>query len=85
MSDHTCTPKSCPEGANYFVTALDGGKLYYMAGPYQTHAAALGDVQKAQDIAGKHDPRGCFMAWGTVKSDRIKPGSITAAGLLSCL
>lgn len=79
---HICTAESCPEGANYFVTAIDGGTVYYMAGPYSTHQAALDAVRPATDIASDRDARGCFMAWGTAKSKRLKPGSITKAGLL---
>ena len=79
---HICTEETCPTGANYFVSAIDGSLHYYMAGPYTTHAAALADVDKARAIADKHDPRGCFMAWGTCKSDRTAPGSINKAGLM---
>ena len=82
MSDnHICTPESCPEGANYYVTAIDGDKVYFMAGPYKTHSEALGLVDRARLVADK-DPRSCFMAWGTSKSTRTKPGTLTTLGLL---
>lgn len=72
--DHICTPETCPTG-KYFVTALDGPNLHYMAGPYAEHAAALSDVDKALKIANKYDGRAWFMSWGTVRlledSERI--------------
>lgn len=67
---------------SFYVTAIDGGKVYYMAGPYLTHQAALDAVESARSIADKHDPRGCFMAWGTARTDRSKPAPMTAAGLI---
>jgi hypothetical protein len=82
MAEHTCTPETCPDGANYFVTAVDGSKWYYMAGPYATHQQALDAVQPALKIADKNDGRAWFMSWGTTQSDRTEPGSITRAGLI---
>jgi hypothetical protein len=64
---HICDSSSCPEPGKYFVTALDVGKVFYMAGPYTTHAAALAQVNTALDIAHKHDGRAWFMSWGTVR------------------
>ena len=29
----------------FYVTAIDGGKVYYMAGQYDTHQAALDAVE----------------------------------------
>jgi hypothetical protein len=78
---HTCTPESCPQGENYFVTAVDGSRWYYMAGPYPTHQQALDKVNEALKIANKNDGRAWFMSWGTVKSYRTEMGSITKAGL----
>jgi hypothetical protein len=72
MDDHICTPESCPDGANYFVTAIDGPTFYYMAGPYKTHRAALDQVEPARKIACDRDGKGHFMGWGTVKSSRTE-------------
>ena len=66
MTDHICTLASCPIG-RYFVTAIDGPNTHFMAGPYENHADALADVDKALKIADKHDGRAWFMAWGTVR------------------
>lgn len=79
---HICTHESCPAGANYFVTAIDGGTVYYMAGPYLTHSEALAKLDAAREIACDRDARGCFMAWGTVKSTRIMRAPMTREGLL---
>lgn len=75
---HICTPETCPEGANYFVTLRNGDRYYYMAGPYYTHQAAL----DAAETARKSGAKAWFYSWGTSKSDRSAPGSIAAAGLL---
>lgn len=82
MSDHFCNADTCPEGANYFVTCTDAGRLWYMAGPYRSHGAALAALDPARAIGVANDGRAHFYAWGTVSSSRIEPGSITAAGLL---
>lgn len=80
-TSHICTPETCPEGANYFVTAVDGRRFYYMAGPYPTHKQAIDAVQPARKVA-MQDGRAWFMSWGTVQSDRTEQGSITKAGLI---
>lgn len=66
QTQHVCTLTDCPTG-KYFVTALDGDRLHYMAGPYPSHVLALADVDKALRIADKHDGRAWFMSWGTVR------------------
>lgn len=81
-AEHICTAERCPDGARYFVTMADQGRLWYLAGPYSTHVAALADVRKVREIASKNNPWSDFYAIGTVRSERVKPGSITAAGLL---
>lgn len=81
-AEHICTADSCPDGARYFVTCVDAGSLWYMAGPYGTHREALAAVEPALKIGVANDGRAHFYAWGTVRSERIAPGSITAAGLL---
>ena len=83
---HICNPESCPTG-RYFVTAIDAGHTYYMAGPYPEHVDALADVQKALEIADRHDGRAWFMSWGTVRitDDSYRPnmvGNINKAGLM---
>lgn len=68
---------------NYYVTAIDGERFFYMAGPYGTHANALERVDQARDIASNHDGRAWFMAWGTCRSDdHILPGTLTRLGMI---
>ena len=83
MSEHVCTTEECPTGV-YFVTAIDGGTWWYMAGPYAEHAAALADVDKARTITCKHDGRAHFMGWGTarIKDDTERVGNLNKAGLI---
>jgi len=85
MSEHVCTPETCPEGSKYYVTAIDAGKTYFMAGPYNTHIEALNNVDKSLQVADKHDGRAWFMAWGTVqmKSYCAIVGSLNKAGFIS--
>lgn len=69
---HMTAPDTAP--GPYFVSAIDGGKVHIMAGPYADHPAALADVDKARDITHDRDGRAWFMSWGTVRiegSDRV--------------
>jgi hypothetical protein len=61
------TPDTKP--GPYYVSATDAGKFHLMAGPYNQHADALADVDRARNIACKHDGRAHFMAWGTVRME----------------
>ena len=80
--EHVCTSGDCPIGA-YYVTAIDAGSTYYMAGPYRTHVEALALVNTVRDIADKHDGRAWFMSWGTVRlQSAIRQGSMNRAGLI---
>lgn len=67
---------------NYFVTCIDAGRVWYMAGPYKTHEEALAKVDAAREIGIKNNPWASFYEWGTCLTERTKPGNITAAGLL---
>lgn len=77
----TQTPDTRP--GPYYVSAIDAGKTYTMAGPYADHASALADVDRARDIASDHDGRAWFMSWGTVRiegSDRV--GNLNKHGMI---
>lgn len=82
--EHNCSPEHCPPNGGYYVTAVDGPSWWKMAGPYQTHAEALADVDRAREIANKHDGRAWFMGWGTahVKAGAVEPGNLNKAGLI---
>lgn len=87
MSEHICTPETCPNGGNYFVSAVDGDKTYYMAGPYKVHAEALAMVDDVRNLAIQHDKTGraWFLAWGTVRVHDMHPlqrGSLNRMKLL---
>ena len=86
---HVCTPESCPEPGKYFVTATepkpDGSRSFWcMAGPYNTHRAALAKVDEALMIADKYDPRAWWMAWGTARlpEDSALIGKLQQAGYM---
>lgn len=81
---HTCDSERCPEGGNYYVSAIDGPEWFIMAGPYSTHAAALADVQKALNIAYEREAKAWFMSWGTVRmpDDYSKPGVLNRHSLI---
>jgi hypothetical protein len=67
----------------YYVSCADAGKVHLMAGPYELHAEALADVDKACRIASEADGRAWFMAWGTVRiegSDKV--GRLNTFGLM---
>lgn len=85
MSDtHICNEIDCPSIGGYYVTAIDAGQVYYMAGPYDTHAEVLALVDKALHIANERDGRAWFMGWGTSrrKDDYRKPGTLNKYGLI---
>lgn len=81
MSTSTQSPDTRP--GPYYVTAIDAGRVFLMAGPYSTHPEALADVDRARDIANTHDGRAWFMAWGTSRIEGSeKTGSLNRHGLI---
>ena len=60
-------------GSEYWITVRDAGRVGFAAGPYQTHAAALADVDTVRDIAYHLDGFTHFYEWGTARADH-KPG-----------
>lgn len=83
-NSHVCTAESCPPTGGYYVSAVNGDSFYHMAGPYDTHAAALADVDRALKIASEREGRAWFMSWGTLrrKDDYRKPGTLNKYGLM---
>jgi hypothetical protein len=83
---HVCTPETCPQPGKYFVSAVDAGKYYMMAGPYPTHSEALQNRDAALKIANKHDASGraWFMGWGTCRTpdDYAGVGILNSRGLI---
>lgn len=53
----------------FYVTAIDAGRVYFLAGPYGTKEAAEAKVRPVRDIACDHSRnssagRAHFMAYG---------------------
>lgn len=63
----------------YYVSAIDGGKVALVSGPYASHAAALADVDRCNLLACAADPRSHFAAFGTC---RFKDGLGRGPGVL---
>lgn len=67
----------------YYVSAIDAGRTFLMAGPYELHGAALADVDRALRIAYEHNVRAWFMAWGTVRVEGCqRQGRLNELGLM---
>jgi hypothetical protein len=66
-----------PRPGCYYVSACDGGsrvdandvRRWLVAGPYATHAEALGLVSQVRAHSCHLDPRGVWLAWGTARSE----------------
>jgi biotin carboxylase len=56
-----------PQTGHYFVTAIDGLRRYFLAGPWPTHAEALAQVDAVRRFAEQTDPRAVWMAYGTAR------------------
>lgn len=92
LTEHICTPEECLEPGFYYVTVMDAGTYYKMAGPYSTHQDALGIVKTARELTGKHGgSKGLYMeafgGWGTIRLLNDHPragelGVLNAKGLL---
>lgn len=54
-----------PDHRAFYVSAIDGPKTFLIAGPYDSHDAALARVDPVRSHAGEHDGRAHFMYWGT--------------------
>lgn len=86
--EHVCTPAECPEPGFYYVTVIDAGCYWKMAGPYSTHQEALAAVGMVRRLTGAcGGSKGLYMkafgGWGTTRSmDAGEPGVLNAKGLL---
>lgn len=67
----------------YYVSAIDAGQTFLMAGPYSDHASALADVDRARSIAVEHATKAWWMAWGTVRIEGCtRAGSLNKNNLI---
>ena len=72
------------EPGGYYVSVFDKdgndrrGRVGLLAGPFLTHAEALGLVDRTRNEAEKVDPRACWYAFGTcrLKEGARKPGRL---------
>lgn len=72
-----------PDHNFFYVSAIDGARRYLMAGPYDSHAAALSRVDGVRafacDFANNASAgRAHFMAWGTASSADPFPSALGA-------
>jgi hypothetical protein len=65
---------------HYYVSVIDGPRYQLLAGPYDTHAQALAQVDKSKSIAQDLDPRSVFYGFGTC---RIEITTIPRMGILN--
>ena len=67
----------------YYVSVVDAGRFGLVAGPYDTHRAALDDVNKARKVACKADGYAWFYGWGTVRLEAsVGLGVLNKRGLI---
>ncbi len=75
--DAASPPSPDPRPGYYYVSCTRGDGCYAIAcGPYDTHQAALDDVNRVKTAADKIDPRSCWYGWGTCRSPEplaVKP------------
>lgn len=55
----------------FYVSAINGSRRHLVAGPYESHDAALAKVDTVRKMADERDSRAHFMAWGTASGDHI--------------
>jgi len=59
-----------PESRAYYVSMIRGKRTALLAGPYDTHAEALANVEPARREASRVDPWSDFDAFGTCSLPR---------------
>lgn len=65
-----------PDHEHFYVSAIEGGMPYIVAGPYPHHQSALDAVGIASEVGESQTPRAAFMSWGTCSSmARIRAGT----------
>ena len=64
---------------NYYVSVLDGSRMVLALGPFvNNHFQALEHVNAVNDYVSKHDPKGHFYAYGTVRMTTNRPGKLNS-------
>lgn len=71
----TQTPDTAP--GPYYVTMVDAGRTWFLAGPFATHQEALDLVEPARKAAHEADAMTHFYGFGTARAPgRTKPGAM---------
>ena len=64
-----------PQPGNYYVTARDGGRNWFLLGPLAHHEVALRMVARVKELAHEADGYSVFYSYGTARCADTKPGS----------
>lgn len=77
-----CERPECPSnGGRYYVTVRDHDRTGWLLGPYDTHAEALANVDRGNELACNADPRAHWYAFGTARiTDPSAPLPATVFG-----
>ncbi|MFA5377165.1 MAG: hypothetical protein WC455_15545 [Dehalococcoidia bacterium] len=59
-----------PRPGYYYVSVIDGPRHALVAGPFDTHRAALDMVKRAENAGNECDPKSVFYGWGTCRLER---------------
>lgn len=55
------------KGPGYYVSVIDGTRTALVAGPFDTHAESLAQVEPEREKWYKLDPKSHWYAWGTAR------------------
>lgn len=72
-------PATAPPGHVFYTSVIDAGRCAILTGPFDTHAAAVADVNRARFLAERFTKDGAwcaFYAFGTCSapaSAEVKP------------
>lgn len=58
-----------PRPGNYYVCAVDAGRVAFVAGPFRYHRQARRFYRKAKAAALAADPWAWFYQWGTCRTE----------------
>ena len=53
--------------SGYYVTALDGTRIAWLVGPFETHREAIKMVGAVKRLTTDYEPRATFWAFGTAQ------------------
>ena len=76
-----------PDYGVYYVTAVDGPRTYFLAGPYRTRAEAKAKVREARNIANdfsrnSNAGRAAFMVYGVSRWKSHAPAPKSSLGAI---